>query len=159
MKKTLLGIASIVILLSACEKEKVIFEKKYDLTNATWQHADTLNFAFDIADTTSLYDLSMTVSHKTDYGFQNIYTQIYTQFPSGLRSKQLLNLDLSDNMGKWNGTGSGNTRQFQVNIQQNAFFNQVGKHVITLEQFMRTDALVGIENITLKIIDKQIKRQ
>ena len=148
----------IAILLGGCAKE-VVFQEDVQTPSGIWERGWDPIFAFDIADTTSLYDLSMTVSHKTDYGFQNIYTQIYTQFPSGLRSKQLLNLDLSDNMGKWNGEGSGNTRQFQVNIQQNAFFNQVGKHVITLEQFMRTDALVGIENITLKIIDKQIKRQ
>ncbi|MDZ7879011.1 MAG: gliding motility lipoprotein GldH [Saprospiraceae bacterium] len=145
-------------LSSACNKEKILFEKEYAWQDATWRHSDTLNFAFDIADTMALYDIVLTVKHNTDYPYQNIYSQIFTKFPTGERSKQLINVDLADNTGKWNGESSGKTRSYSVDIQQNAFFNQTGKHVITLEQFMRTDDLARIESVALRIVDKQAKR-
>jgi gliding motility-associated lipoprotein GldH len=148
----------IACLASACNKEKILFEKEYTWQDATWRHSDTLDFAFDIADTMALYDIVVTVKHRTDYPYQNIYSQIFTKFPTGERSKQLINVDLADNTGKWNGEGSGKTRSYSVDIQQNAFFNQAGKHVITLEQFMRTDALASVESVALRIVDKQAKR-
>jgi gliding motility-associated lipoprotein GldH len=148
----------IACLSTACNKEEILFEKEYPCQNGTWQHKDTLDFAFDIADTMALYDIVLTVKHRTDYAYQNIYTQIFTKFPAGERTKQLVNIDLADNTGKWNGTGSGKTREYDVDIQQNAFFNQAGKHVITLEQFMRTESLAGIESVALRLVDKQVKR-
>jgi gliding motility-associated lipoprotein GldH len=161
-KNNCIPIIAVALLLaflsSACKKEHILFEKKYAWQDANWRHSDTLDFAFDIADTMALYDIVVTVRHKTDYPFQNIYTQIFTKFPAGERTKQVVNFDLADNTGTWNGTGSGKTREFDVDIQQNAFFNQTGKHVITLEQFMRTDVLAGIESVALRIVDKQAKR-
>jgi gliding motility-associated lipoprotein GldH len=154
-----IAVASVIACVStACKKEKILFEKEYVCKDANWRQSDTLNFAFDIADTMALYDIVLTVKHRTDYAFQNIYTQVATQFPTGQRPKQLINVDLADNTGTWNGTGSGKTRSYDVDIQQNAFFNQQGKHIITLEQFMRTDALAGIESIALRLVDKQAKR-
>jgi gliding motility-associated lipoprotein GldH len=145
-------------LSTACNKEKILFEKEYAWQDATWRHSDTLNFAFDIADTMALYDIVVTIKHRTDYPYQNIYSQIFTKFPTGERTKQLINVDLADNTGKWNGEGSGKTRSYDVDIQQNAFFNQSGKHVIKLEQFMRTEALASVESVALRIVDKQAKR-
>jgi gliding motility-associated lipoprotein GldH len=149
---------TIACLSTACKKEKILFEKEYPCQNATWQHKDTLDFAFDIADTMALYDIVLTIKHRADYANQNIYTQIFTKFPAGERTKQVVNIDLADNTGKWNGEGSGKSRTYNVDIQQNAFFNQSGKHVITLEQFMRTEELAGIESVALRLVDKQAKR-
>ena len=152
-------IAAFVLTFStACKKEKVLFEKEYAWKDAQWHNSDTLNFDFNIADTMALYDLVLTVKHRTDYSFQNIYTQISTKFPSGERPKQLINVDLADNTGKWNGEGSGKTRTYDIDIQQNAFFNQSGKYTITLEQFMRTEALAGVESVALRVVDKEAKR-
>ena len=157
--RVFIAVALVIACLStACKKEKTLFEKEYPCQNAQWQHRDTLNFAFDIADTMALYDIVLTVKHRTDYAFQNIYTQISTKFPEGQRSQQLINVDLADNTGTWNGAGSGSTRTYSVDIQQNAFFNQSGKYVITLEQFMRTEALAGVESIALRLVDKEAKR-
>ena len=142
----------------SCGKEKVVFEKKYDLKNGQWTYADTLDFAFDIADTTEIYDIVLTIKHTPQYPMQNIYTRIYTKFPSGERVKQQLNIDLADNTGKWEGDCSGSECDFEIPIQPNAFFNATGQHIITLEQYMRVESLAGINAIALKIVDKGMKR-
>ena len=149
---------SIVLLLSACGKEKIVFEKEYPIANGAWTYADTLNFTFDIADTMALYDIVVHIKHRSDYGFQNLYTRISTQFPNGDRRSQTLNFDLADNTGKWLGKKSGDIRDFEVKIQENAFFNQTGQHVITLEQMMRVASLSNMESIDLQVIDKGEKR-
>lgn len=156
--KKIIFIAFCGVWLTACSKEKVVFEKTVDLKNATWTYADTLDFAFDIADTMALYDMTLQIRHRADYGFQNIYVQIFTKFPTGERIAQPLNFDLADATGKWLGKGSGASREFEVNIQENAFFNQAGRHVVTLAQFMRSESLAGIERIRFKLVDKNARR-
>ena len=148
----------ISVVLVSCGKEKVIFEKKYDLKNGQWAYADTLNFAFNIADTMEIYDIVLTIKHTPQYPMQNLYTHIYTKFPSGERIVQQLNIDLADNTGKWEGDCSGSECKFEIPIQPNAFFNAAGQHIITLEQYMRMESLIGINSIALKIVDKGIKR-
>ena len=146
------------IVLVSCGKEKVIFEKKYDIKNSQWAYSDTLDFAFNITDTMEIYDIVLKLKHTPQYPMQNLYTNIYTKFPSGERIKQLLNIDLADNTGKWEGDCSSSECTFEMAIQPNAFFNKTGQHTITLEQYMRTDNLAGINSIELKIVDKGIKR-
>lgn len=149
----------IALVITACGKEKAIFEKDYPIQNQKWTYADTLDFSFDIADTMAIYDIVLKVKHSTAYPMQNIYTQIYTKFPTGERVKQLLSLDLADNTGKWEGNCSGDACDFTIKLQENAFFNIAGKHMITLEQYTRQDALPAIERIGLIIVDKGIKRE
>lgn len=146
------------LFLMSCGKEKVIFEKKYDLKESTWAYRDTLDFAFQIADTNQIYDIVLAIKHTPQYSYQNIYTNIYTMFPSGERVKQLLNINLADNTGKWLGECGRSSCLFVLPIQENAFFNAQGQHIITLEQYLRTDQLKGIENISLKIVEKGAKR-
>jgi gliding motility-associated lipoprotein GldH len=144
--------------LESCGKEKVIFEKDYDIKNGVWNYADTLIFAFDITDTMAIYDIILDVEHTPQYSMQNIYTNIYTKFPKGERIKQLLSIDLADNTGTWQGKCGSSSCDFEIKIQENAFFNILGQHIITLEQFTRLEALAGVKNIGLKIVDKGIRR-
>jgi gliding motility-associated lipoprotein GldH len=148
-----------VFVFAACGKEKTVFEKEYTITNSAWTYADSLNFAFNIADTMAVYDIVVHIKHRADYGFQNLYTRIQTKFPTGDSRSQILNFDLADNTGQWMGKKSGSSRDFEVKIQENAFFNQTGQHVITLEQLMRKESLAGIERINLAVIDKGEKRK
>jgi gliding motility-associated lipoprotein GldH len=149
----------LILLFLACAKEKTVFEKNYDITQHQWLYKDTLNFNFDITDTSALYDIQLMVRHDNTYPFQNLYTHISTQFPNAMRLQQTLNLDLADNTGKWDGVISGNKATYKTNIQENAFFNTLGPHTITLEQFTRRDTLEGIEQIGLALVRRAEKRK
>ena len=144
--------------ITSCGKKKILFEKQYDLKNAQWTYRDTLNFDFNITDTMAIYDIVLAIKHTPQYPMQNIYTNIYTKFPTGERVKQLLNIDLADNTGKWESDCNSSECAFEIPIQPNAFFNQAGQHSITLEQSMRTDSLSGIKSIALKLVEKGVKR-
>ena len=144
-------------LLTGCNNDR-IFDKTYDLQNAQWSYQDTLSFAFDVRDTAEIYDIVLHLSHGVDYPMQNLYMNIYTAFPGGQRVKQLLNIDLADQTGKWNGKISGKTCDYEIKIQENAFFNALGKHTITLEPFMRVNPLPAIKSVGLTVIDTKHKK-
>lgn len=128
------------LLFSACGPE-IIFEKKLELPESGWTYADTLHYTFEIADTAQLYNLFFQIEHSTDYSSQNLYVKIHTGFPSGQRTAQVLSIDIADKMGQWLGTCSGESCALNVPIQSNAYFNQLGTHSFTIEQYMRVDPL------------------
>ena len=153
-KGLLFGIACLtgMVAETGCKNGNV-YEKAYTINGNGWRYRDTLNFGFDIRDTGEIYDIVLSIRHRTTYPLQNLYMNIYTAFPGGQRIKQLLNIDLADQTGKWNGKVSGGTCNFETAIQENAFFNAAGKHLITLEPFMRMDSLPGIEQVGLRVVD------
>jgi gliding motility-associated lipoprotein GldH len=148
----------IIIVAVSCSKEKIIFEKNYDLKNGQWAYNDTLDFTFAISDTMAVYDIVMVIKHTPQYATQNLYMNISTKFPTGERPKQLLNIDLADNTGKWEGKCNSSECTFEIPIQPNAYFNAAGQYTITLEQYMREEYLKDIKNIALKLVDKNQKR-
>lgn len=154
-----IGFCFWVVFLAACQKEKVIFEKNYELKNDQWTYADTLNYAFNIADTMAIYDIVLDINHTPQYPMQNLYMNIYTKFPTGERLKQLLNIDLADNTGKWQGDCNSKECHLTIPIQPNAYFNKAGEYTITLEQYMREANLNGVKSVRLKLVDKEQKRK
>jgi gliding motility-associated lipoprotein GldH len=156
--KNILCFCVIALFALSCGKEKVIFEKKYDLKNGQWAYMDTLDFTFTIADTMSLYDIVMVIKHTPQYATQNLYMNISTKFPTGERPKQLLNIDMADNTGKWEGNCNSSECTFQIAIQPNAYFNAAGQYTITLEQYMRDEYLKDIKSIGVKLVGKNQKR-
>lgn len=145
-------IAILVVFLAGCQNG-VVFEKQYDLKDAAWTYADTLDFEFEIEDTLKIYNLYLDIAHSTEYGFENLYINIYTQFPTGERIKELVSLELADKGGIWLGDCDAESCELEVPIQENAFFNLPGKYKITLEQYMRKNPLEGIIRMGLKIKD------
>lgn len=135
-----------------------IYEKDYQLANQAWTYSDTLDFKIAITDTTAIYNLYLDIDHSADYAFQNIYLQVYTQYPNGQRTRDLLPIDIADKTGKWYGNCNSETCQLRVNLQEGTFFNAVGEYVITLEQYMRKESLAGLNAMALRIEDTGKKR-
>ena len=151
------SILSIFTLLSC--GPNYIFDETIEIAEQGWTYEDTLNFEVEISDTLKIYNLYLDIEHTTDYAKQNIYILIYTQFPSGERIKERVAIDFADKTGKWHGDCNAEKCELRVNIQKGAFFNLAGKHVFTIEQFMRVDPLLGIKNVALRIEDTSQKRE
>lgn len=143
--------------LTACGPKYAI-NKTYEIVNSAWSYADSLRFEFEIADTVTIYDLSLDVKHATDFGFQNLYTRIHTQFPDGTRLSKPLSLELADKAGIWQGDCNSTSCTIEIPIQEGAYFNQAGKYVITVEQFMRDSVINGVQSVTLKVAEASQKK-
>ena len=135
-----------------------LLNEKLELEGGIWSYDNNLSYKIDIPDTSTIYNLVIEVEHSMDYPFQNLYTNIYTQFPDGKQLKELISLELANSAGLWAGKCSGGLCRTDISIQQGAFFNQPGAYVFTLEQFMRKDTLNGLNAITFKIEDTGLTR-
>ena len=158
MKNLLLILSTLSIFTLLSCGPNYIFDQTMEIAEKGWAYEDTLNFEIKIEDTLEIYNLYLDIGHNTDYKKQNIYILIYTQFPSGERIKERVAIDFSDKTGQWYGDCNTEKCNLRVNIQEGAFFNLAGKHMITIEQFMRMDPLPGIRNIALRIEDTGQKR-
>jgi gliding motility-associated lipoprotein GldH len=134
------------LLLYSCGSGS-FYEKTYSLDSGNWTYADSLDFSFQIADTTGIYNLWLEVEHSTAYPYQNLYTKIHTLFPSGQQLHEPLSLELADKVGRWYGDCNSRSCTLRIPIQQGAFFDQAGDYKITLEQFMRQDPISGVQRI------------
>ena len=138
--------------------ENYLYEKTYKIEKGAWKYDNSLDYAFEITDTTKVYNLLLEVGHSVDYAYQNCYFKIYTQFPSGEKMEQLLSIDLADGIGRWQGDCASSSCTVLLDIQKQAFFNTLGTHTITLEQYMRKDPLKGIESLAIKLEDSGLSR-
>lgn len=151
LKKLLPALCLYCLLLTSCG-ESYIFEKTLAVPDGNWRYDQPLDFDFEIPDTSARYDLLLDVQHAGDYGFQNLYVQFHTTFPSGKAETQLVSLELAAQTGIWNGECSGNSCTVQIPLQVNAIFQELGTHRISVEQYMRKNPLPGVEGMTLKIM-------
>ncbi len=142
---------SFILVFTACENEKYIYNKTQNVNPEGWVYPDTLDFSFDIKDTSKLYSILMDINHSTDYNYQNIYMNISTTFPSGKYLHQRISSDFADKTGKWHGKCSAKNCTAPINLQEKAKFNETGKYNITIAQFSRDSALKEINGITLKL--------
>ena len=136
-----------------------IYHEEYETREGKWAYMDTIDFRVRIVDTLAIYNLSLDVEHSTEYAFQNLYVNIYTDFPNGGRLKKLVSLELANKGGIWLGDCSRKFCTLNIPIQQGAFFNEPGEYIFTLEQHMRIDPIPGIKGFALKIEDTGEKRK
>ena len=158
MSKQILFILLILsqLLLISCG-ESYVFEKTYNLEKSEWKYDNTLDYTFEITDTTQVYNLLLEVSHSIDYSYQNCYLKIYTQFPSGEKTDYLLSVDLADGIGRWQGDCSGESCTTLFDIAKQTTFKELGKHTITLEQYMRKNPLKEIESLAIKLEEAKVR--
>ena len=70
-------------------------------------------------------------------------------FPKGAQS---LEFKLAEADGKWLGSGLGDIYSNQMKMMQSLKFPRKGVYSFTIEQNMRDNPLVGIEDVGVKIV-------
>ena len=148
---------SFLLFLFSCNSN-ILFEQKQEIPSQNWDYADTLNFNFSIEDTTKIVNLWLDVAHSVDYGNQNLYVQIFTKFPSGMRHQNMLSLELADKAGTWFGKCDSENCETSIMIQEQIYFPEIGDYEITLEQYMRVNPLKGVNGFGVRIEETGEKR-
>lgn len=141
-----------LITLHACGPNYIVNEKR-DIAAGAWAYADSLRFEAEIPDTSTVYDLWLSLDHSPDFEWQNLYVRVHTLFPDGRRLSSPLSLELADQGGVWQSDCNSKRCRFRVPIQEGAWFQQTGKYVFTIEQYMRVNPLPGVQSVAFQIID------
>ncbi len=141
--------ACISLAFAACGPE-VVYEQHHDLPGE-WSYADSVTFAYEIADTSRAYDLVLEIDHEDVFATQNLYAQFTTIYPDGSRQTEPLSLELADGSGRWLGDCSGEDCALSLPLQVSTRYPAVGTYAMVLRQFMRQDPIPGIEGFGLRI--------
>lgn len=138
--------AALALLAGACQSN-IVFQEKKDIAPSGWAYRDSLDFKFQIDDTTEVYNLYLDIAHADTFASQNLYVKIFTRFPDGKRLSKTLSLDLFNADGNPIGKASGHKCQLHAMLQEGAYFPAPGEYGLTIHQFMRRDSLPGLAAI------------
>lgn len=149
---------AILLLVASCGRP-VLIDRELSIAETGWTVADSLEWRFTVSDTAAVYDLFLDVTHASAYPFQNCYVHFHTVFPDGRRLDQVVSLELQTAAGQWLGDCGGSDCSLRIPIQQGAYFNRAGEHILRLEQYMRQDTLPGIGAFRLRVEDTGKRRK
>lgn len=141
--------ALLVISLIGCG-ESPVFAKKIKL-DGKWSYNEKLVFPVDVENLDHTYDLILSVTYGTDFGYQNIYVKITTQYPSGKEDEDILSLNLTNGSGIFLGDCNSSECEIDLLLQEKFKFNEEGQHVIIIEQNGRTENLENVFAAELKL--------
>lgn len=141
---------SLALLLFACG-ENFHYEKTYTPAEEVWSYEDLLVFDFSIPDTTGRYTFYLDLVHSVDYPFQNLYTRIVTRYPDQEPRTDVLSLELSNELGLWQGKCRGAYCRVRIPLQTRAIFETPGDYQLSFAQHTRQDSLPGLRSIALRI--------
>lgn len=153
MKYTIL-LSFFALALISCGN-KTIFSTEQKCENDIWLYSKPLQAEFKIEDTTKLYDIEFSLTHTDNYPFQNIYLSVNDDF-AGKMLTDTVNINLSDEYGKWTGTGASD-KKIHTFLRKSYKFPKAGSYNIGIQQFTRKDSLSQIKDIgfSVKEVDKK----
>jgi len=149
MARLLFFLVCVVLFMNSCKKD-IVFDKELVIKNSKWSYNDTLNFDFDVKVTEDIYDMYLIIGHDENFGFQNLYTKVTTTFPNDEKNSDIISLNLTDNMGSWNGECSGSTCYCPILLKKETRFLP-GKYRLEFSQYSRSEIIDGINSLELKI--------
>ncbi len=142
----------LILLVSSvsCNSDK-IYNKTYDLKNASWDKSNVLNFSFSLNDTISPYNVLFNVRHSSKYKYQNLYLFVNTTSPEGNALRDTFEVMLADDKGRWYGNGWGDIYEVSMPYKRYVRFPDSGTYTMEVQQAMRTDQLKHVTDFGLQI--------
>jgi gliding motility-associated lipoprotein GldH len=128
-----------------------VYEKNIQIPDDAWDYNFHPSFDVNITDTSSLYNIYVTIRHTDAYRFSNIWLLITTKYPGENPVTNRVELPLADPQGNWLGTGMDDIFFHRILIQQNAIFDKTGVYHFSFEQDMRQDPLLNMMSAGLRI--------
>ncbi len=156
LRKQLLvvSVLFLTLLMLSCNTN-TFYNESFQLPEKGWIADNAVGFTVDIPDSLTTYSFSINVRNTTKYRFSNLYVFLITEYPNGNMSRDTLEMVLADISGQWLGKGWGETKENDIILQNNLRFPVSGQYKFFIQQAMRTDTLIGISDVGIKITEVQ----
>lgn len=126
-------------------------EQQHFFPDHQWSSKDSLEFKFDVQDTTVSYRIYLVLRHEDAYGYNNIWVNIGTQTPVEAMKYQLLDLKLADPAKGWLGTGMDDIYDHRISLTPKPIRLYKGQYIFRLKQAMREDPLQYVLNAGIRV--------
>ena len=140
----------IITLIYSCDKNKV-YDNTISIPEGIWDKKEKASIEFNASDTTSLNNVYVNIRNKGSYAYRNIYIFLTTIYPDGKKSIDTIDCILSNEKGKWLGSGVGDLWFNRLLFKKKVAFIKKGKYTFQFEQAMRNEKLDGISDIGIRI--------
>lgn len=146
---------SIVLLWLGCTQREVFSEYKPIATQG-WSVDSLYSFDVNIEDENQTYNVYLNIRNRGEYPYQNMWIYLKRFAPDSSIVNDTIECYLTDNRGKWLGSGVGAVYEMPVLYQQRIHFPVKGKYRYTLVHGMRDLVLKGVSDIGMKVeIEKE----
>ncbi len=125
----------------------ILVEEKWEWENHQWLQGDRKTMTIEATDTTTAYQMELTLRHQETYPFQNLYVRTLITFPSGLKDTSVVSMELMDDKGNWDGDYGENCCKIKFPLQRKFTFPETGKYTWSIEPYMRIDTIQGVNSI------------
>jgi gliding motility-associated lipoprotein GldH len=144
---------AVVLVLGACGNN-VVFQQTEVEAEEGWAYTHPFSFTYNVTDTAALHNLIFDVRVTPDYGYQNLWLYIETNWPDGSVYYDSVNCPMAYPTGEWVGTSAGELIDTPVLLRQKFKFDQLGDVTIKIKHGMRYKHLPHVKNVG--IIIKQV---
>lgn len=138
------------IFMIACGTNNV-FERTERFASHEWMASQEPLMKFEIADTSSFYNIYVVIRHTDAYRYNNIWLNITTQSPNDTPRTQLLDISLADNTKGWLGSGMDDIFDRRARITQAPIRLKKGTYTFKLQQAMREDPLAYVLSAGIRV--------
>lgn len=142
------------VLLSSCGEDGKLADKMYDLPQAKWTYDQIPQVPFQVDNVKITYSFYAKLRIQKDtYPFENLYILAHIKDPFGKIETTVVDLVLTDDLGRPLGKSSGSSIDYEIPIMVNKKLKGVGQYIIALEQNLRDSAVSGVESIGVKVVE------
>ena len=139
--------------LAACGPD-ILYQEDSNLGSDGWAYADSISYAYSVSDTSRQYDLVLSITHTSDFAYQNFYVRLATHLPDGKVLVQPLSLQLANNFGDWYGDCGSEECTTDIALQEGTRFTSPGDYRLVVSQYSREDPLPGITGVGFRVVER-----
>ncbi len=148
--RLLFSAISLLFILISCDENRILDDYK-SMPDAIWLKNDLVEFNFTLEDTLSKNNVFIKIRNTVDYPYSNIYLFTKVSFPDGKVLIDTLEYEMTDAEGMWLGDGVSGIKNNLLFFKKNVIFYEKGNYKFSVQQGMRTDSLVGIHDVGLRV--------
>lgn len=139
-------------LFSSCDDSR-LYDDYHDFDEQVWPVDSVQRFTFSISDTSQKYRLFHLVRNSADYSYYNLYIKFTLEDSlHQVIQSELQEVILFDpKTGNPYGSGLGDIFSHEFPALEGFAFPHEGNFTFSVQQYMRTQALPGIQSIGLRI--------
>lgn len=146
-----IGVLVFIGLLS-CRQNEVYYEFA-TIPQHQWYESSEICFEVDSIqiDPSRKYNINLEISHNVQYAYKTLWLLIDHNLQDTIITRDTLECLLTDEMGKWKGSGNGPVRQISLQYKSEINLDTTKHKQICVRHAMQDFQLKGIERIGLKI--------
>ncbi len=149
-KSSIFMFLCVCLLFTSCQ-EQALYDVHTPLENKGWSYNFKPNYLVTIRDTSLHYDVSLNLRHNDQYKYSNLFVVFTLEDVDLKRTVTNHEFKLAEADGRWLGSGSGFIYSYTFPIVQKIKFDKPGIYLMQLEQNMRDEPLMHIEDIGIRV--------